>query len=64
MALISEVHSIRILFGTEGDTRSETQNYLKVSATDSQVEDFVSQVSNLVKDPIYTSYRMIRKQFG
>lgn len=64
MAVIDERHSIRILFGTEGNTRSETQNFLKSAATDTQVEDFVSQVGNLVSDPVYTSYRMVRKQFG
>lgn len=64
MAVINETHSIRIIFGTEGNTRSETQNYLKSSATDTQVENFVSQVGNLVNDPIYTSFRLVRKQFG
>ncbi len=64
MAVINETHSIRIIFGTEGNTRSETQNYLKPSATDTQVENFVSQVGNLVNDPIYTSFRLVRKQFG
>jgi len=64
MAVIDERHSIRILFGTEGNTRSETQNFLKSTATDTQVEDFVSQVGNLVSDPVYTSYRMVRKQYG
>jgi len=64
MAVINERHSIRIVFGTEGNTRSETQNFLKPTATDTQVEGFVQQVANLVSDPIYTSFRMIRKQYG
>ncbi len=64
MAVINERHSIRIVFGTEGNTRSETQNFLKPTATDTQVEGFVQQVANLVKDPLYTSFRMIRKQYG
>lgn len=64
MAVINERHSVRIVFGTEGNTRSETQNFLKPTATDTQVEDFVQQVANLVKDPLYTSFRMIRKQYG
>lgn len=64
MAVINEVHSIRILFGTEGNTRSETQNFLKSSATDSQVEEFISRLSSLLNDPVYTSYRIVRKQYG
>ncbi|MGB9749793.1 MAG: hypothetical protein ACPLWB_03010 [Caldisericia bacterium] len=64
MAVINEVHSIRILFGTEGNTRSETQNFLKSTATDAQVEEFVSRLSNLLNDPVYTSYRIVRKQYG
>lgn len=64
MAVVNEVHSIRILFGTEGNTRSETQNFLKSTATDSQVEEFVSRLSALLNDPVYRSFRIIRKQYG
>lgn len=64
MAVINETHSIRILFGTEGNTRSETQNYLKPEVTDAQCEQFVTNLSNLISDPVYTSFRNIRKQFG
>lgn len=64
MAVINERHSVRIVFGTEGNTRSETQNFLKPTATDTQVEGFVNQVANLVNDPVYTSFRLIRKQYG
>ncbi|MCX8095431.1 MAG: hypothetical protein N3D74_04530 [Caldisericia bacterium] len=64
MPVVDERHSIRIVFGTEGNTRSETQNFIKPTATDTQIEGFVQQVANLVNDPIFTSYRMIRKQYG
>jgi len=64
MAVVNERHSIRIVFGTEGNTRSETQNYLKPEATDTQCEEFVTNLSNLISDPVYASYRNIRKQFG
>lgn len=64
MAVIDERHSIRIVFGTEGNTRSETQNFLKPTATDSQVEEFVSRLSQLINDPLYTSFRIVRKRFG
>lgn len=64
MAVIKENHSIRIVFGTEGNTRSETQNFLKPEATDAQVEQFVSMLSNLINDPVYTSFRIVRKQYG
>ncbi|MCX8095825.1 MAG: hypothetical protein N3D74_06555 [Caldisericia bacterium] len=64
MAVIDERHSIRIVFGTEGNTRSETQNFLKSTATDSQVEEFVSRLSQLIKDPLYTSFRIVRKRYG
>ncbi|MEM5777424.1 MAG: hypothetical protein QXJ06_03165 [Candidatus Aenigmatarchaeota archaeon] len=64
MAVINERHSVRIVFGTEGNTRSETQNFIKPTATDTQVEGFVNQVANLVNDPVYTSFRLIRKQYG
>ncbi len=64
MAVIDERHSIRIVFGTEGNTRSETQNFLKPSATDSQVEEFVSRLSQLINDPLYTSFRIVRKRYG
>lgn len=64
MALIDERHSIRIVFGTEGNTRSETQNFLKPTATDAQVEEFVTRLSQLINDPLYTSFRIIRKRYG
>lgn len=64
MAVINESHSVRIIFGTEGNTRSETQPAIKPTATDTQVEAFVQQVINLVKNPLYTCYRVIRKQYG
>lgn len=64
MAVVNETHSIRIVFGEEGDTRSETQNYLKPEATDTQCEEFVNNLSNLISDPVYSSFRNIRKQFG
>lgn len=64
MAVIDERHSIRIVFGTEGNTRSETQNFLKPTATDSQVEEFVSRLSQLINDPLYTSFRIVRKRYG
>lgn len=64
MAVIDERHSIRIVFGTEGNTRSETQNFLKPSATDSQVEEFVSRLSQLINDPLYSSFRIVRKTYG
>lgn len=64
MAVVNETHSIRILFGTESNTRSETQNFLKSTATDSQVEEFVSRLSALLNDPVYRSFRIIRKQYG
>lgn len=64
MSVVNENHSIRILFGTEGNTRSETQNFLKPTATDSQVEEFVNRLSALLNDPLYSSFRIIRKQYG
>ncbi len=64
MAVIDERHAIRIVFGTEGTTRSETQNFLKPTATDAQVEEFVSRLSNLINEPVYTSFRVVRKQYG
>lgn len=64
MAVINEVHSIRIVFGTEGNTRSETQNFLRPQATDAQVEEFVSRLKDLLNDPVYTSFRIVRKQYG
>ncbi|MDI6860400.1 MAG: hypothetical protein QMD25_00080 [Caldisericia bacterium] len=64
MAVIDERHSIRIVFGTEGNTRSETQNFLKPTATDAQVEEFVTRLSQLINDPLYTSFRIVRKRYG
>jgi len=64
MAVIDERHSIRIVFGTEGNTRSETQNFLKPTATDAQVEEFVTRLAQLINDPLYASYRVIRKTYG
>ncbi len=64
MAVIDERHSLRIVFGTEGNTRSETQNFIKPTATDSQVEEFVTRLSQLINDPVYASFRIIRKRFG